>query len=88
MGSTLYSLLMLGLVLGAIPASLWVLKRLQAIRPAGAVPRAMEVAAQVSLGPRERVVVLRMPGRELVLGVTAQQITLLAEQPATPREPQ
>jgi flagellar protein FliO/FliZ len=86
MGSTMYSLLMLALVLAAIPASLWVMKRLQNIRPASA-PRLMEITSQVALGPRERVVVLRIPGRELVLGVTAQQITLLAEQPLTLQGP-
>ena len=86
MGSTMWSLLMLVVVLGAIPASLWLLRRLQDLRPGGSAPRAMEIASQIALGPRERVVVLRLAGRELVLGVTAQQVTLLAEQPLTPRD--
>ena len=82
MASTAWSLLMLVVVLGAIPASMWLLRRLQNLRPAGA-PRLMEIKAQIALGPRERVVVLRLPTRELVLGVTAQQITLLADEPQT-----
>ena len=85
MASIAWSLLMLAAVLGAIPATLWLLRRLQGLRPAGA-PRLMEITAQMALGPRERVVVLRVQGRELVLGVTAQQVTLLAEQPPAPRE--
>ena len=89
MGSGLYSLLMLALVLAAIPATLWAMKRLQNLQGlqkmrTGAAPPPLQVVSQLSLGPRERVVVLRMAHRELVLGVTAQQVTLLAEQPLSP----
>ena len=79
---TASSFLMLLLVLALIPAALWGIKRLQAFRPAGAT-REMEVKAQLALGARERVVLVRVGDRTLVLGVTAQQVTLLAEQPAS-----
>ena len=78
MASTAWSLLMLLLVLALIPAALWTLKRLQNIRPPGAA-RALELTGSLALGPRERVVMVRVDGRTLVLGVTAQQVTLLAE---------
>ena len=78
MQSTSWSLLMLVVVLGLIPASLWVMKRLQTLRPAGAA-RQLEVVDQIALGPRERVVLVRVHGRVLVLGATAQQVTLLGE---------
>jgi flagellar protein FliO/FliZ len=78
MASTAWSVLMLLVVLALIPATLWGLKRLQNFRPAGA-QRAMEVTAQLALGARERVVMLRVEDRVLVLGVTSQQVTLLAE---------
>ena len=78
MQSTTWSLLMLVVVLALIPASLWVMKRLQTLRPGGA-PRQLEIIDQLPLGPRERVVLVRVQGRVLVLGATAQQITLLGE---------
>ncbi len=80
MQSTTWSLLMLVVVLALIPASLWVMKRLQTIRPGGAA-RQLEIMDQLPLGPRERVVLVRVHGRVLVLGATAQQITLLGEAP-------
>lgn len=78
MQSTSWSLLMLVVVLALIPASLWVMKRLQTLRPAGAA-RQLEVIDQLALGPRERVLLVRVQGRVLVLGATAQQVTLLGE---------
>ncbi len=79
MQSTSWSLLMLVVVLGLIPASLWVMKRLQTMRPGGGAARQLEVIEQLPLGPRERVLLVRVHGRVLVLGATAQQVTLLAE---------
>jgi flagellar protein FliO/FliZ len=77
--STAWSLLMLLVVLAAIPLALWAVKRLQTLQPAGRGPRPLSVAAQLPLGARERVVMVRVQDRLLVLGVTAQQITLLGE---------
>ncbi|MBC7603048.1 MAG: flagellar biosynthetic protein FliO [Ramlibacter sp.] len=81
MTSMAWSFLMLLLVLALIPATLWTLKRVQNFRPPGA-PREMEVTSQVALGARERVVMVRVRGREFILGVTPQQVTLLAEAPS------
>jgi flagellar protein FliO/FliZ len=78
MSSLAWSVLMLLLVVAAIPASLWLLKRMQDLRVPGA-PRSMEVLAQLSVGPRERVAAVRVGQRVLVLGVTAHQVGLLAE---------
>lgn len=78
MQSIAWSLMMLLLVLAMIPAALWVLKRIQTIRPAGQV-RQLELIAQLPLGARERVVMVRVQGRVLVLGATNQQVNLLAE---------
>jgi flagellar protein FliO/FliZ len=68
---------MLLFVLALIPLVLWTMRKVQTFRPGGA--RALEVAAQLPLGARERVVVVRMNERLLVLGVTPQQVTMLAE---------
>jgi flagellar protein FliO/FliZ len=88
MASTLWSVLMLLVVLALIPLVLWLLKKLQNVRPGGAGP-ALQVAGQLALGARERVVLVRVGERLLVLGVTPQQVALLAEAdagaaPATP----
>ena len=83
MASTAWSLLMLLLVLAAIPAVLWTLKRVQTFRVPG-TQRQLEVTAQVALGARERVVMVKVDGRTLVLGVTPQQVTLLTETDSTP----
>ncbi len=39
----------------------------------------LEIASMLSLGPKEKVVLLRTHGRELLLGVTAQQVNLLCD---------
>ncbi|RYF38431.1 MAG: flagellar biosynthetic protein FliO [Comamonadaceae bacterium] len=85
MASTAWSVLMLFVVLALIPLVLWTLKKVQTFRPAGA--RALELAAQLPLGARERVVVVRMGGRLLMLGVTPQQVSFLAEADAADLPP-
>lgn len=78
MASLAWSFLMLLLVIALIPGSLWLVKRMQQIRPRGDVaPRAMEVLSQLSLGPRERLVTVRVADRVLVLGVTAHSVALV-----------
>ncbi len=82
MQSMAWSLLMMLFVLALIPLVLWVVKRMQTIRPAGAL-RQLEIVAQLPLGARERLVMVRVQGRVLVLGATAQSINLIAEADAT-----
>lgn len=82
MASLAWSVLMLLLVLAAVPACLWAMKRLQTLKlnlPGAQAPRAMQVVSQLSLGPRERLVTVRVGHRTLVLGVTAQQVALVTE---------
>lgn len=69
---------MLFVVLALIPLVLWLLKKLQTLRLPGSV-RTLEIAGQLPLGARERVVMVRLNQRLLVLGVTPQQVTLLTE---------
>lgn len=85
MASTAWSVLMLFVVLALIPLVLWTLKKVQTFRPGGA--RALELAGQLPLGARERVVLVRMNGRLLVLGVTPQQVSFLAEADASELPP-
>ena len=85
-------LLWLLVVAAAIPATLWLVKRAQALRAGGlgrggSGARAMGVIAQLSLGPRERLVTVRVGERILVVGVTEQQVNLVAELPEGLPEP-
>jgi flagellar protein FliO/FliZ len=65
-GGTLFALLF---VLALIFALAWLAKRLPGV--AGSSHRALRVVASLSLGPRERVVVVDVGGTQLLLGVGA-----------------
>ncbi len=67
------------LVLALIPASVWLLKRLN---PAQATSHTgLRIVSQLPLGPRERVVVLEAGERWLLLGVTATSIQRIGTLP-------
>ncbi len=71
-GQVMLSLL---LVLAAIFVAAWLVRRL---RGAGGVRASrLQVVAQVSLGQRERAVVLQVGDQQLLLGVTGGQVNLL-----------
>ncbi|BAT43954.1 flagellar biosynthetic protein FliO [Escherichia albertii] len=64
----------------------WLVKRL-GFTPKHASVNGLKISASVSLGARERVVVVNVEDARLVLGVTAGQINLLHKlPPATPTE--
>lgn len=72
------------LVLGLLALVLWGLRRLQNRGGfAGASKRQLQVIESLSLGPRQKVVLLRVGSRELVLGVTPTSITALDSQAAS-----
>ncbi|MBB5020452.1 flagellar protein FliO/FliZ [Chitinivorax tropicus] len=74
-GSLLQVFLALLLVLAAIAACAWVLKRMT---PGGMQGGAgMKVIGGVMVGPKERVVVVELADTWLVLGVTANQVNTL-----------
>ncbi|MDP1957282.1 MAG: flagellar biosynthetic protein FliO, partial [Rhodocyclaceae bacterium] len=68
-------LLLLGLLLG----TLWKLKRIS--QPRGFQAGLMRVVAGISVGARERVVILELGNSWLVLGVAPGRVTTLAEIP-------
>ncbi len=71
------------LLLAALWLLVWLLRRYGKFRflpQPGALPRsALHLEAQLPLGPRKGVMVVRFLDKRLVLGVTDQQITLLTE---------
>ena len=77
MSSALASIAVLLLVVAAIPLVLWMVKRLSEIPGQNAGPLA--VSASLTVGPRERIAVIRIEERWLVVGITAGSINTLAE---------
>lgn len=85
MSTTLSSLLSLIFVLALIPAALWFVRRMQG-GGAGAAARSgpIRIHASLALGPRERIVILEVAGKSLLVGITAQSMSTLAEFEALP----
>jgi flagellar protein FliO/FliZ len=75
-------------VIAAIVACGWLYRRTQGLRggPGGGVFR---VVASQPLGPRERIVVVEIGGKQLVLGLTASQVSTLHvfDEPVVARTP-
>jgi len=77
---TLALLLILAVILGGF----WMLRRFGPKLGLGPVSRGghLRLLAQLGVGPRKSVVVVRFLNKDLVLGVTEQSITLLTEVPS------
>lgn len=76
-GSMLVSL---ALVIALIMALAWVLRRISG--PGGPQrPAGLRVVSSLPVGPKERVLVIDVGGRQVLVGVTANQISLLHELP-------
>jgi len=71
------SLVALALIVVALPATAWLLRRTG--RPGGAGGGTLGIAAAVAVGARERIALLRADRKWLVVGITAHSITTLAE---------
>jgi flagellar protein FliO/FliZ len=70
-------LLVLALVLGAA----WLMRRATTVR--GGTTRRIQVLAQVSLGARERAVLINVAGQEVLLGVAPGSVRTLLVTPAS-----
>jgi flagellar protein FliO/FliZ len=74
-------MLALGLVLALVFAAAWLMRRLRVAH--GQSAQGIQVISQVSLGARERAVVIRIAGRDLLLGVAPGNVrTLLVLEPS------
>ena len=69
--TTIVALLM---VLGIIIACAYILKRFQPVRVEG---KGLKIVTSMSLGAKERLIVVQVGDKQQLLGVTGQQITLL-----------
>lgn len=73
-GGLVQMLLGLAVVVGLLLGSLWLIKRLSA--PGGAA-RGMKIVGALAVGPRERIVLVEVADKVLVLGITAAGINTL-----------
>ena len=74
------------LVLCLLGGLLWALKRMQTgVRPNG-TPRQLQVIEAVSVGPRQKVALVRVGKREVLVGISPAQITALGNWPAAGTE--
>lgn len=87
-GGNLLGLALLGktafafaLVVGGIFCCAWLARRLGPQRARAG--QHLRVVSSTALGQRERVVIVEVQGQWLVLGVTAHQVTQLAQLPAS-----
>jgi flagellar protein FliO/FliZ len=74
-GSLVQVTLSLVLVLAAVFAAAWLLRRLKTISKFSSGP--IEIVADVSVGPKERAVLVQVGGKQLLLGVAPGRVTTL-----------
>lgn len=84
-GSLLQVTFSLLLVLGAVFAAAWLVRKLKGFGKFGG--GAIQVVADTALGPKERAVLVQVGEQQLLLGVTAQQVNLLHVLPQSLRGP-
>jgi flagellar protein FliO/FliZ len=71
------------LVLGLLGGLLWGLKRMQSgVRLSGG-ERQLQVIEAVSVGPRQKIALVRVGSREVLVGVSPTQLTALGTWPAS-----
>ncbi len=73
------SLVLVFCLLGGL---LWALKRMQSGVRSGAGVRQLQVIEAVSVGPRQKIALVRVGGREVLVGVSPTQLTALGSWPA------
>jgi flagellar protein FliO/FliZ len=75
-------------VIGLLLSLLWTLRKLQngssLLRKSTARLQALET---LSVGPRQKIMLVRVDEREILVGITAQQMTVLTPWPETPAMP-
>ncbi|MFB0900312.1 MAG: flagellar biosynthetic protein FliO [Polaromonas sp.] len=71
------------LVLCLLGGLLWGLKRMQAVGRLSGGARQLHVIEAVSVGPRQKIALVRVGNREVLVGVSPTQLTALGSWPAT-----
>jgi flagellar protein FliO/FliZ len=72
-------------VIGLLLTLLWTLRKLQngSLMPRKTTQR-LQTLETLSVGPRQKIMLIRLDERDILVGVTAQQMTLLTPWPVSP----
>jgi flagellar biosynthetic protein FliO len=76
----------LAFVIALFFAGVWAFRNFHRLKPAGSAPRKLQVLEGKTLGPRQAVYVVAYEQQRLLIGATAQGITLLTHLPEGPAE--
>lgn len=76
------------MVLLLLVGMLWLLRRLQAAQRTQGGPSQLKLLETISLGPRQKIALLRIGSHQVLVGITASQFTALGAWPeaTTPQE--
>ena len=77
------------LVLGLLAALLWMLKRMKGLQIQHKGPPMLQVLETISVGPRQKMALVRVGAHQVLVGMTANQFTALGqwEDPGPQQEP-
>jgi flagellar protein FliO/FliZ len=70
-------LLSFALVIGLLLAMLWALRKLQNGQFIKRPHQRLQIIESLSVAPRQKIALIRMDNQEVLVGITAQQITVL-----------
>ena len=65
------------LVLGLLDALFWMLKRMKSLQVKYKGPARLEVLETISVGPRQKMALVRVGAHQVLVGMTATQFTAL-----------
>jgi len=75
------------LVLLLLAVLFWVLRRVKAMQHLGGQQRKMQLLETLSVGPRQKIALIRVGTREVLIGVSPSQFTALANWEGTAYTP-
>ena len=67
------------LVLGLLAALLWMLKRMKGLQIQHKGPPMLQVLETISVGPRQKMALVRVGAHQVLVGMTATQFTALGQ---------
>ena len=67
------------LVLGLLAALLWMLKRMKGLQIQHKGPPMLQVLETISVGPRQKMALVRVGAHQVLVGMTASQFTALGQ---------
>ncbi len=72
------------LVLGLLAAMFWMLKRMKSMQLKHKGPASLELLETISVGPRQKMALVRVGAHQVLVGMTATQFTALGSWDAPP----